>query len=316
MIVSLPIGWMREMGIKQGDEVILTQQYDRLILTATRPRTKEDYKAVLRFIPGDKPENNMRLLIAYYLAGYNTIEVILEDGFKAEDRKWIKSAIRERLMGLEVVGESSNGLTLQSFLNYADFPLKDAIISMREIITSMQEDAMKALKHKDVSLAQDVAQRDNEVDRFYLLMVRQLKAAILDLDVAEKIGIEYPRDLLGYRLIAKSMERIGDHAYKIAKCTTEIENEISDRIYEIRRPMQDVFLHTIEALLKKDVKMANEVINEAQDVVNMSKSLSKQVLDDTNAIEIESTLQSLSRIAEYSADIAEIVINMYIGDHY
>jgi phosphate uptake regulator len=64
----------------------------------------------------------------------------------------------------------------------------------------MLEDVMRTLRDHDLELATDIIQRDDEVDRFYLLTVRQLKAAIEDPQLSEKIGIKCPRECLGYRL--------------------------------------------------------------------------------------------------------------------
>lgn len=107
-------------------------------------------------------------------------------------RKFIKDAARQRLIGLEVIEESRNELVLQSLLNYRDLSLDKAMQSMYRLVSSMLEDVMRALRDHDHELAKDVIQRDNEVDRFYLLTVRQLKAAIEDPQLSEKIGIKRP----------------------------------------------------------------------------------------------------------------------------
>ncbi|MCD6144874.1 MAG: phosphate uptake regulator PhoU [Methanosarcinales archaeon] len=313
LIVSLPIRWVRDVGLAPGDEVFLTPQPDRSLLLAVQPKTDERiYETSIKLFPGESPENNLRLLIAHYLVGYDIIKLISQKGFSASDRKWIKDAVRQRLIGLEVVEESHNELILQSLLNYRDLPLTKAMQSMSRLISSMHEDALQAFRNHDLELARDIIQRDNEVDRFYLLIIRQLKAAIEDPGLSEKIGITHPRECLGYRLIAKSMERIGDHAEKIARNIIKLDYEVKsiDQICEMADLARDVVMRAITSLSKDDTKGANSVITDAAQVVAMGISIDREVRKECNITEVSFILESLRRIAEYGADIAEISINL------
>ena len=313
LIISLPIKWVREVGINPGDEVFITPQLDRSLLMTTAPKTKEQmYETTIKLFPDESPENNLRILIAHYLVGYDIIKLISQKGFGASDRKWIKDAVRKRLIGLEVIEESQNELILQSLLNYHDLPLTKTMQSMSRIISSMQEDAMQALRDNDTDLAQDIIQRDDEVDRFYLLIIRQLKAAIEDVQLSEKIGLAHPRECLGYRLIVKSMERIGDHAEKIARNIIKLDCNVDniDQICKMGAMAHDVFTRAITSLSGKDMKEANEVITDAEKVVAMGISIGKENNMDCDMTDISFILESLRRIAEYGADIAEISINL------
>ncbi len=313
LIVSLPIKWAREIGLSAGDEIFLAPQPDRSLLLTTQPKTDEQiYEATIKLVPGESQDNNLRLLVAHYLVGYDIIKLISPGGFGASDRKWIKDAVRQRLIGLEVVGESHDELILQSLLNYRDLPLAKAMQSMTRLISSMHEDALHALRNRDLELAEDIIQRDDEVDRFYLLIVRQLKAAIEDPGLSEKIGITHPRECLGYRLISKSMERIGDHAEKIARNIIELDSGVEsiDRICEMGEMAHDVFMRGIASLSKENTKDANSVITDAAEVVAMGVAIDKDIRKECNVTEVSFILESLRRIAEYGADIAEISINL------
>ncbi|OYT27217.1 MAG: hypothetical protein B6U95_06435 [Thermofilum sp. ex4484_82] len=86
------------------------------------------------------------------------------------------------------------------------------------VITSLMiKDVLKALKEFNKSLAQEINRRDDNVDRLYLFIVRQLKFAVRNIAIVSKMGLRNPRDCLGYRLIVKSVERVADHAARIAK---------------------------------------------------------------------------------------------------
>ncbi len=88
---------------------------------------------------------------------------------------------------------------------------------MSIITASMHKDAITGLQNLDHILAKDVIATDNEVDRFNLYIVRQLKMAIQDPRIIKDIGLTTARDCLGYRLVTKSVERTADHAASIAE---------------------------------------------------------------------------------------------------
>ena len=304
-----------------GDTVTLSPQPDRTLLISSEPKVEGRlYKATIELFQGDDPEDNFRSLVAHYLVGYDLIKLVSRKGFSASDRKFIKDAARQRLIGLEVIEESRNELILQSLLNYRDLSLDKAMQSMSRLVSSMLEDVMRALRDHDLELAKDVIQRDNEVDRFYLLTLRQLKAAIEDPQLSEKIGIKCPRECLGYRLATKSMERIGDHAERIAQNIIKLDHGVdeSDLIFKMGVHVRNVFTDAVRSLAENDVKHANRVIANAKKAVNAGGSLAKKNRKNADpcisGTEMRSIIESLKRISEYSTDIAEVSINMSVKE--
>lgn len=328
LTISLPVKWARAAGIKHGDELSLVQRSDNSLLITPEKSEEERIKsAALELSENESFEDNFRYLISYYLVGYDLVKLLSPKGFEAEERKRIKEEVRKRLIGMEVVGESSKEIILQSFLKYEDFTLRDAIRSMSEIIVSMHGDAISALEKGDLNLAEDVTERDNEIDRFYLLIVRQLKAAMSDPELANKIGVGRQRDSLGYRIIVKSMERIGDHVENIAK-NVMLMNQTSavrepeaalrvatlKRIKEIGFRTENIFTKTLASLSDMDMKEANETIRDANTLAGKLDGLNERILAEelsiTDKVHILSILESLGRIAKYCGDIAEVTINM------
>ena len=336
-IVSLPIKWVRELGLKKGDEVLLLRHGKKSLVLmpagkAVQSEGGEKRRAELNISESEGFEENFRYLIALYLVGYDEIVLRAARGFNAEERKRIKAEVRKRLIGMEVIGESATEIQLQSFLKYEDFTLCDAVKSMTESVVAMLNDALLAVERGDVNLALDVIERDNEIDRFYLLIVRQLKAVISDYELAQKIGIGTPRNSLGYRIIVKSIERIADHIENIAKhaiLKTEkaqasegklqplsISAERVREIREIGNAVREVFLKTMDALSEMDMKRSNDAIRDANEVISAVEDVNESVLseesDATTKIHTLSILDSLARIAKYCTDIAEVTINMCI----
>ena len=318
LTISLPIKWAREVGVKQGDELSLIPRSDNALLMRPMKGKKEEIKsAEVVLAEKESLEGNFRYLIAHYLVGYDVIRLLAPGGFHAEKRKWIKEEVRKRLIGMEVVGESSKEMVLKSFLKYEDFTLQDAIRSMSTIILSMQEDAIAALNERDQNLAKDVIERDNEIDRFYLLIVRQLKATMSDPELAKKIGVSRRRDSLGYRIIVKNMERMGDHLENIAKNAMMITSSVQiNGIKELGIDAKNLFTKTLASLSTMDIEKANEAIRDANMLIDTVIEINERILAGdwsvTDKIHALSVLEGLGKIAKYCEDIAEVTINMGI----
>ncbi len=314
--MSLPIKWVRDIGLEAGDTLTLTPMPNKTLLVSSSALSKEHsaVKATIDYIHSDSAENNLRILISHYLVGYDVIRLTTKKGFSAYDRKFIKDSVRQKLIGLELVEESRNELVFQCLLNYNDLPLGRVIKNMYGLVLSMLEDSMTALRDHNVEIADDVIQRDDDVDRFYLLAVRQLKASIEDIELSEKIGIRHPRECLGYRLIIKSIERVGDHAVKVAKNVLKMDAGIDadDPIFKMAELSRKVFESSIDSMTEEDLQAINKIVVEAKRVSQFGFSLEPQSCENSGSIGLSMILESLRRVAEYSADIAEVSINMNV----
>jgi len=312
-IVSLPIKWIRGCNLSHGDSLTLIPRSDyTLILSANMSTENKKLESTMEISSEDMPEDNFRILVSHYLAGYDLIRLVSNKGFHAQDRKFFKDVIRKRLIGIEVIEESRNEILLQSLMNYQELPLKKALQNMSRLINSMLEDAMVSLKTHDMELAEDIINRDNEVDRFYLLTVRQLKVAVEDPKVAEKIGIERPHQCLSYRLVTKIIERIGDHVERIAQQIIIMDAIVpeKDDIFAMGAFVQKVFADSFRALEENDINYSNKVINSARRFEGYTVINHEQKAPHCSPMQMDVIRESLKRISEYSADIAEMSINM------
>ena len=277
-------------------------------------KERADHKVMIEYSHSDSAENNFRILISNYLAGYDIIKLTSIKGFSAYDRKYIKDSVRQKLIGLELMEESRTELIFQCLLDYKDLFLSQVIKNMYGLVHSMLEDSMKAFRDCNVEIAEDVIQRDDDVDRFYFLSVRQLNAAIEDLELSNMIGIRHPQECLEYRLIMKIIERIGDHAVRIAVNVQRMDSAVNpdNPIFKMAERSLNVFRSSIDSIAQEDLQTINKIVEEAKNISQYGVSLESQKAGNTNNVEISMVLESLRRIAEYSGDIAEASINMNV----
>ncbi len=318
-IVSLPKNWARRIGIKPGDHVQIIPQPDMslLIIPKEEKRKEEPSEALIDASTVEKPEDVAREFIACYLVGFDIIR--LRFGQKAtEYRVYIKDIIRRKLIGVETIEESANYMATRCLLGHVEFPVKDALSRMHILSESMHKDAATALKNGDFSLANDVAQRDDEVDRLYFFVVRQLKMAVQNRFMMEEVGLSTMRDCIGYRLIAKSIERIADHATRIGRVIPTMKYPIVDKIIvpilRMSNTSTNVCQKAMKTVFQLNIRKANQTITKTDEVTQLEKEMIEQILraklSVRTIIGLRLILESIRRTAEYGADIAEIAINL------
>jgi phosphate uptake regulator len=170
-----------------------------------------------------------------------------------------------------------------------------------------------------VELAEEVVKSDDEVDRFSFYIVRQLKIAIKNEHLLKEIGLEEPRNCLGYRLIAKSVERVADHAVIIAKDVIEMRQPLNKEVVDKISAMSYFALEVLDdaclSMFKRDYEAADRAIEKSRKIDEMEKAIMRAVSkprDINELYRIKLITENIRRVAEYASDIAEIVLNMTV----
>ncbi|MCX8173754.1 MAG: phosphate uptake regulator PhoU [Thermoplasmata archaeon] len=321
-VISLPKRWVNAMGLKTGSQLILVQKGNSLILTPKgmgrmQERTSE---ATIKISVGDEASAIARKIIAVYLLGYKFIHIKTgEREIDALQRAAVKDLTRKKLVGTEIISETEKEIKMQVLVSYPDLPVENAIRRMCLIAAFMHEKAVAALKNLDTKLAAEVINLDDEVDRFSLYVVRQLKAAVQNDHILHDIGLSSPQDCLGYRVIVKFVERIADHATIIAKLVLESGTKVSERDYlkvaEMSSFARRAFENAVKALFTNDCALAEEVISGGKMIAMMEEQAIKEAQAKRKVSEMANmrmVFESIRRCAEYACDIAEVVINLNI----
>lgn len=317
-VISLPKKWVKKTNLKAGDSLVVTEQ-DGSLLIETSITEKESRVKEVKISQVTSSEALERIIIAFYLVGYDTIKIKLDRKDHLPYRKSIRK-ILDYLIGVEIVEDADDVMTLEIMVDYKRMMTMQILQRMYSINRSMLLDLGRAFKNMDISLAKDVIIREQEVDRLYFLVVRQLKSAVEYQQVAEKLGIENQRDCLGYRVAVKVLERIADHIENIAKSYIQLlefqKDAQLDVFIKLNNSIVVTFEKSIHALLARDHALAEEIFQELKEIKKSYSGISNELLQPKNvqsAILQNTMLSSLGRIASYSGDIAEIAINMSAG---
>jgi len=322
-VVSLPKSWVNDAGLKAKDAVLVLPQADMSLLVVPKSDLRKEVKheATIEMAESMDRDAALRMFISHYLAGYDVIRLRIAGGGLGL-RTHVKESIRRKLIGIEIVEETSNGITTQCLSGYSDLPLKKALERMEIIAAGMLQDAVVALQSGDLSLAEEVNLRDDEVDRFYHFIVRQLNLAVRNRAIIEEVGLVAARDCLGYRLAVKSIERVADHAASIARLVPRLKTEalgkLSKEILKMSEISLKVLSQSVNALVNLDTKVANEAIALTKKVIEMDEKMTVELLapkmEPTTAGWLRLVLESVRRVAEYGSDIAEIAVDLNVRE--
>jgi phosphate uptake regulator len=322
-ILSMPKRWITQNQLKRGSVIKLREEEGGLLTIIPAETAIQQHKqdeAIVKVAPKDHPDSIIRKTVSTYLVGYNMIHIKGEKQqfLTAKQRHDLKAFSRHMLVGTEIVTDTPSELTLQVLLSYPELSVQSALRRMGLITASMHRDAMVALKELDRPLAEDVISTDNEVDRFTLYIVRQLKTAISNPRIIKEIGLQNAQECLGFRLVTKSVERTADHAVKIAENALSLKKPLSEETMEKLEKMSNLsvsmFETAIESLFRQDFNMAESIDEKIKDVISLEKAAvnSAQKIDVEEAPYLRLIIESIRRTGEYASDIAEIVLNLTI----
>jgi phosphate uptake regulator len=321
-ILSLPKDWATKNQLKRGSSMSVREEDDGSLSIAPSsfPKKEKQDEAFIKASANDNPDTIMRTAISAYLDGYNLLHIRAQGQkvLSSKLRNHLKNFARHYLVGTEIVIDTPEELTLQVLLNYPELTVQNALSRMSIIASSMHKEAIAALKKLEYTSAKAVIETDREVNRFSLYIVRLLKMAVSNQRIVKEIGLGNQRECLGYRLIAKSVERTADHATKIAENTLLLKDpvnpEVLEKISQLSELANSMFESSMEALFRHDFNLAESVI---QKLIQAHKLEKETILCTQNAkieeiVNLRLLIESVRRTAEYASDISEVVLNLNV----
>lgn len=314
--VSLPKKWAHKMGINGGDRLAIIPQRNGMLMVGPVDAEKGIVHEKNFVVKDDKPAHLLRKLIGAYISGYSLINLNSDDRFDPALRKTVRDFTRI-VIGPEIIEESMKNMVIQDFIDPSHLSMAKGIKRMYSITRSMHQDALTALEEKDGELALDVNSRDAEVDRLYYLISKQfgtqLKRPGADISSGDLLESHH------YLLLAGLLERIADHACKMAIHIRQIDELEDFKIVEKLSQLSSVSLGIIDsgmkALEERDVRIANNGIDEMETVREECDELFEGIKDmDTHlGVSLAYIIESIMRTGFYGVNVCETAINYLIS---
>jgi len=307
--VSLPKDWATENDVSSGTTVEFHAEDDLLLLTPQR----EDGRShgVLDISELTEDHELRRAVMTMYVSGFDII-TLETDRMAAAQRRTVRDAT-QGLVGLEVIEEMPDKMVLQDLLDSSELSVENAITRMRLVSLTMLADAVEALVTDDDELAYDVKERDDDVDRLWYMTSRVFRTVLRNPTATNEIG--YTRETcFDLQTSARQLERIGDHATKIADLSLEVE-EIPENAAEPLRRLREEAAYVpetaMDALLTDDPDEAIALASDARSHVEVIDGLVREIDREIHEFDpqlvqvLGIVIDSLSRTADYGVNIAE-----------
>lgn len=312
--VSLPKDWARDQGIEPGCAVTLYSRDDRLVMTRGADGPEDRQVAAIEAANFD-PAHLGWCVRAAYVTGAS--EIRIQGALDAEQRLAVEDATGG-LVGFEVDRQSTDELVVRSMLDASDLSLEQTLVQMKDIGLSMHERAIEAVVENESDAATTVAGQDDAVDRLLALVSRQFQRSIAHAGAAG--GVDRPTAFAHYSA-ARQLERVADHAEKIAGVADRTENEppedVADQLTALGGRTRSLVDRAVAALLAGDGEatvgnLASDAEELHRDAEVLDRDLYERHLDDGYLLGI--VLDSLVRTGEYGVNVAESALERAVRD--
>lgn len=319
-VVTLPKDWAEAQKIVKNDPVGLIVQPDGTLLV-TKKITEEPVQRVKEIDSTaiTDPAFLFRMLIGAYITGFTMIRITTKVRFPP----FVRTVVRDfthMTIGQEVVEETETAITIKDLLNPSEMPYDNTLKRMFVIIKTMHEDAVTALETHNRTLATDVINRDEDADRLNWLIARQTNMILQNASLSRKMGIS-PNMAMNYYMLSRIIERIGDHAVRIAEHSLPIIDVDFDRkfmsaIKKAGALSLEIFDRSIVSFFNADMKEAHRNVESLTVLENICRDINNMVLkqDALIALNIAYISESIRRAGEYAGDISETVINLLVDN--
>ncbi|MEM3725464.1 MAG: phosphate uptake regulator PhoU [Candidatus Bathyarchaeia archaeon] len=317
LVISLPKHWTQLTELKQGDTVSLAINRDRsLVIFPGLKKEKETSKITLYVEPDEKDISVVRKIIACYLNGYSDIKLISKKFFTVAQQKAIRRIVQTLYM--RIMEADTKEIQIATLIDESKASIQTGINRMYKISSSMCRDAFTALRNQDAALAKSVYSLDDEVDHFSFFLLRLIRGASVDPALANQLGLE-ALDCLDYETLVYLIEQVADQAANIAKHIIMLEGRQKQISETLREKMYAAgcdalanFDKAVSAMLSNDVKYSDEIMENQAKMEKLDQEIASLAFLKEKSTEVIcaccSMRDSILRIAENSADIAEITI--------
>lgn len=307
--VSLPKEWANEVDLETGDTLRLYPRGRTLII---EPAESDEYWVTKVDIDRFSETQVRRTIQALYTTGFNRITLSASTDL-SQNRRAISATARE-FIGLETLESTDTHVTLQSLLDSATVSVEQSTVQIQQVALSMHQDAVTTLIEQDDELAEHVIDQDNQVDRLYAMISRHFQRSLVSLRETEEVELDQS-DLYDYQTTARQLERVADHAEKIANLAARFENPLPDDFVDEIETNAEASRRIVEQATSTiigdaDIETAHSALDNRDELTaeleDLERELHERDIPESHLIAL--TLDSLTRTAEYGGNIAETAL--------
>lgn len=202
--------------------------------------------------------------------------------------------------------------------------LNNQLIEMGNLIESLINASVSALKEQNVELAKRVLENDDQVDD----MEREIEERCLKLLLRHQPVARDLRFISATLKMITDMERIGDHAADISEITIMMAEKpyIKDIVHipQMAEIAIKMVKYSIDSFVNKDIELIKKVVlmdDQVDDLFDIIKNelvdiVSGNIEHKEQAIDLLMIAKYFERIGDHAQNIAEWVYYAITGKHY
>ena len=322
LAMTLPAEWAGEQDVEKGDEVSLRMGSKGTLTVMPESVQTEESEAVIhaQHLDADAVE---RAIVAQYVLGRRIIHVEVESGgtLGSAQINAVYNA-ETQLMGLGVVEETPERITIRCSVDPEDFELDNLLGRLESTGSTMRNEAVKALAHGNPDLAQRALNRERQANKIFVLLLRLTFTAYQNPNLARAVGLDSGFPLIGYRSIAKNLELTADNAEDVAEIVLETEGHTIDvddptmrRVREFTDVVDEITELGVRAAVERDYDLAIETSETFAEVSDREAEILGDLEDlpTGDLLSVREVLVSLGQTAQYAVRNAEIATNLALN---
>lgn len=308
--VSLPKGWANEHGVDVGTRLYLYPHRDRSLVV--RPVDGDGGGLGRKRIDAHGTDEDVLWdrVTAAYLAGSDAIEIRAKGGVEPLHRRVARRASKE-LVGIEVLEESDSHVELYDMLETREVSLADSVEQCLSVTLSMHEEAIEAVVEADAEKAELVSNVDDDVDRLFALVARNFRRSLADIAELDRLGVGRETAFV-YYMCARQLERVGDHAERIAAVAGRLseppEDALAERLTELGGRARAIVDGTVGGVIDDDADRIAHARDRTGPLVSDLETLDRDLYSMANedAYLLSDVHDGLVRTAAHGRNVAEL----------
>ena len=259
-------------------------------------------------------------LMGAYISGVQEILVLSVSSLGRKTRSVVRRFLRST-RGFEIGEQDDVSARLISLLNAGELPLHASLNRMYLLLSSLVRDILEVLMGGDGEMISDHEEREREVDGLQYLIERQVGSMLSSSQIVKSLGLSRKQGV-EHANLARSLERMMDHANQMAKLTLEAESIPKLSLEEMPLSVLPTWLDSIKTLMinlrerdahqieaaRNSLKAAQLKLEKHEEGLWSGKRKAAPLLFEDRISE------STRRLCAYARDFGEILLNMLAYD--
>ncbi|MDP6912593.1 MAG: phosphate uptake regulator PhoU [Candidatus Thalassarchaeaceae archaeon] len=318
--LSLPKPWVNANNLSARDSIRVDWRPSGELMLSPLDDVGEGNNEIIIHIDS-LPEGALYdHLMGAYISGVQEILVTSDSPLVRHTRSVVRRFLRST-RGFEIGDQDDSSARLISLLNAGELPLHSSLNRMYLLLSSLVRDILEVLRGGDEGMISDHEEREREVDGLQYLIERQVGSMLSSSQIVKSLGLSRKQGV-EHANLARSLERMMDHANQMAKLTLDADSIPKLSSQEMPLSILPIWLDSIKSLMinlrerdahqieaaRNSLKAAQLELEKHEEGLWSGKRKAAPLLFEDRLSE------SIRRLCAYARDFGEILLNMLAYD--